>query len=242
MKVVGIIPCRYKSSRLPGKPLANINDMPMMWHVYQRAIEANILDEIYIATDDKRIIEVAKKHSLNTIMTNEKHDTGTDRVAEAASKIKADYYINIQGDEPFIDPEAIKHVAEVIINCENPSVQAANAFTPLSNASDVIDTNIVKVVMDVKHRALAFSRSPIPFPKANPAEYFKQLGLYAFKKSGLQLFSENSAAYLEKIEGVEMYRLLEHGYSIQMVKTNDESISVDTLSDLKRVQNKFGDK
>jgi 3-deoxy-manno-octulosonate cytidylyltransferase (CMP-KDO synthetase) len=242
MKAVGIIPCRFKSSRFPGKPLAIISEMPMMWHVYQRAIEADILDEIYIATDDKRIIEVAEKYSLNTIWTNEKHETGTDRVAEAASKIKADFYINIQGDEPFISPKAIKQVAEVIIGCDNPLVQAANAFSPISIASDVIDTNIVKVVMDVNNLALAFSRSPIPFPKANSAEYNKQLGLYAFKKSGLQVFSENTPAYLEKIEGVEMYRLLEHGYSIQMVKTNDESISVDTLSDLKRVQNKFGNK
>ena len=239
MKIIGVIPCRYKSSRFPGKSLALINGKPMMWHVYQRAIESNVLDEVYIATDDERIVKVANEHNLKTVMTSDKHETGTDRVAEVASQIQADFYINIQGDEPFIEPEAIKLVAQAIIDCDNPLVQAANAYTSMQDISDVVDTNTVKVVMDVNQRALAYSRQPIPYPKANTAKYSKQLGLYAFKQSGLQVFSENLPASLEKVEGVEMYRLLEHGYSIQMVKTNNVSISVDTPSDLKRVQKKF---
>ena len=239
MKIIGVIPCRYQSSRFPGKSLALINGKPMMWHVYQRALESNVLDEVYIATDDERIVKVANEHNLKTVMTSDKHETGTDRVAEVASQIQADYYINIQGDEPFIEPEAIKLVAQAIIDCDNPLVQAANAYTSIQDTSDVVDTNTVKVVMDVNQRALAYSRQPIPYPKANTAKYSKLLGLYAFKQSGLQVFSENLPASLEKAEGVEMYRLLEHGYSIQMVKTNDGSISVDTPSDLKRVQKKF---
>ena len=239
MKIIGVIPCRYQSSRFPGKSLALINGKPMMWHVYQRALESNVLDEVYIATDDERIVKVANEHNLKTVMTSDKHETGTDRVAEVASQIKADFYINIQGDEPFIEPEAIKLVAKAIIDCDNPLVQAANAYTSMQDISDVVDTNTVKVVMDVNQRALAYSRQPIPYPKANTAKYSKQLGLYAFKQSGLQVFSENLPASLENVEGVEMYRLLEHGYSIQMVKTNDVSISVDTPSDLKRVQKKF---
>ena len=239
MKIIGVIPCRYQSSRFPGKSLALINGKPMMWHVYQRALESNILDEVYIATDDQRIVKVANEHNLKTVMTSNKHETGTDRVAEVASQIQADYYINIQGDEPFIEPEAIKLVAQAIIDCDNPLVQAANAYTSMQDISDVVDTNTVKVIMDVNQRTLAYSRQPIPYPKANTAKYSKQLGLYAFKQSGLQVFSENLPASLEKVEGVEMYRLLEHGYSIQMVKTNDVSISVDTPSDLKRVQKKF---
>jgi 3-deoxy-manno-octulosonate cytidylyltransferase (CMP-KDO synthetase) len=239
MKIIGVIPCRYQSSRFPGKSLALINGKPMMWHVYQRALESNVLDEVYIATDDERIVKVANEHNLKTVMTSDKHETGTDRVAEVASQIQADYYINIQGDEPFIEPEAIKLVAQAIIDCDNPLVQAANAYTSMQDISDVVDTNTVKVVMDVNQRALAYSRQPIPYPKVNTAKYSRQLGLYAFKQSGLQVFSENLPASLEKVEGVEMYRLLEHGYSIQMVKTNDVSISVDTPSDLKRVQKKF---
>jgi len=240
MKTIGIIPCRYLSSRFPGKSLALINDKPMMWHVYQRALESNILDEVFIATDDERIVNVANEYKLNTIMTSKLHETGTDRVAEVSKKIQADFYINIQGDEPFIDPNAIKLVAQTIISSKDPLILAANAYTPMQDISDVIDTNTVKVILDCEERALAFSRQPIPYPKANIAKYRKQLGLYAFKQSGLQIFSENKPAYLESVEGVEMYRLLEHGYSIQMVKTNDSSISVDTPSDLVRVQEKFG--
>ena len=240
MKTIGVIPCRYQSSRFPGKPLAFIDGKPMMWHVYQRALESNILDEVYIATDDERIVKVADKYKINIVMTSKKHETGTDRVAEVASKIQADYYVNIQGDEPFIEPEAIKLVVQAIIDCDNPLVQATNAYTPMQDISDVVDTNTVKVVMGVNQQALAYSRQPIPYPKANIAKYNKQLGLYAFKQSGLQIFSENVPANLESVEGVEMYRLLEHGYSVQMVKTNDASISVDTPSDLIRVQEKFG--
>ena len=239
MKTVGIIPCRYESSRFPGKSLVLINGKPMMWHVYQRALESSVLDEVYIATDDERISKVADEYELNTIMTSTKHKTGTDRVAEAADQILADYYVNIQGDEPLIDPEAIKLVAQAIIDCDNPLVQATNAYSVMQEVSDVVDTNTVKVIMDVNKKALAYSRHPIPFPKAKIAKYHKQLGLYAFKKSGLEVFSENPPGNIEKTESVEMYRLLEHGYSIQMVETNDVSFSVDTPSDLKRIQKKF---
>ena len=240
MKTIGIIPCRYQSSRFPGKPLALIDGKPMMWHVYHRALESNILDEVYIATDDERIVKVANEYELNTVMTSSQHETGTDRAAEVASKIQADYYVNIQGDEPFIEPNAIKLVVQAIIDCDNPLIQATNAYTPMQDASDIVDTNTVKVIKDTNGQALAYSRQPIPYPKANIAKYYKQLGLYAFKQSGLQIFSENTPANLERVEGVEMYRLLEHGYSIQMVETNDASISVDTPSDLIRVQERFG--
>jgi len=236
MKVVGVIPCRYASSRFPGKLLALINDKPMMWHVYQRCLESGALDEVYIATDDKRIELEAKNLGLDVVMTSKNHSTGTDRVAEASRMIESDFYVNIQGDEPLIDPEAIKLVTNSIVNCSDPLVQATNAYAPLTNPSDVIDTNVVKVIMDMESNALAYSRQPIPFPKSGAATYLRQLGLYAFKTSGLQIFSEQLPKHLEKTEGVEMYRLLEHGFRIKMIETNDDSISVDTLQDLARVQ------
>jgi 3-deoxy-manno-octulosonate cytidylyltransferase (CMP-KDO synthetase) len=239
MKTVGIIPCRFNSSRFPGKSIVTINGKPMMWHVYQRALESGVLDEVYIATDDERISRVADELELNVIMTSPKHKTGTDRVAEAADKISADYYVNIQGDEPFIDPMAIKTVIDAIIECDNPLIKATNAYSFMKEASDVVDTNTVKVIMDINRTALAYSRHPIPFPKSNTAIYHKQLGLYAFRRSGLKVFSENLPAYLEKTEGVEMYRLIEHGYRVLMIETNDNSISVDTPNDLKRIQKKF---
>ena len=236
MKVVGVIPCRYASSRFPGKLLALINDKPMMWHVYQRCLESGVLDEVYIATDDKRIELEAKNLGLDVVMTSKIHSTGTDRVAEASRMIMSDFYVNIQGDEPLIDPEAIKLVTNGIVNCSDPLVQATNAYAPLTNPSDVIDTNVVKVIIDMESNALAYSRQPIPFPKSGAASYLRQLGLYAFKKSGLQIFSEQLPKHLEKTEGVEMYRLLEHGFRIKMIETNDDSISVDTLQDLARVK------
>ena len=194
------------------------------------------MDEVYIATDDERIRVEGKKLGLNMVMTSEKHMTGTDRVAEVASSIKSDYYVNIQGDEPLIDPQAIKLVTNGIINCVDPLIQATNAFAPMANPSDIIDTNLVKVIRDVENNALAYSRQPIPFPKAGRATFFRQLGLYAFKKSGLQIFSEQSPRYLETVEGVEMYRLLEHGFRIKMIETNDDSLSVNTQDDLIRLQ------
>ena len=236
MKVVGVIPCRYASSRLPGKSLALINDNPMMWHVYQRCLESGVLDEVYIATDDERIELEAKNLGLNVVMTLGNHATGTDRVCEVAEIIKSDFYVNIQGDEPLIDPMAIKLVTNAIVNCSDPLVQASNAYAPLTNPSDVVDTNVVKVITDAESNALAYSRQPIPFPKSGRASYLRQLGLYAFKKSGLQIYAEQLPQYLENVEGVEMYRLLEHGFRIKMIKTNDDSVSVDTFDDLIRVQ------
>jgi 3-deoxy-manno-octulosonate cytidylyltransferase (CMP-KDO synthetase) len=126
MKTIGVIPCRYQSSRFPGKSLALINEKPMMWHVYQRVLESKVCDEIYIATDDERIKNVCNELGIESIMTRSDHQTGTDRVAEAANTLKGDYYINIQGDEPCIDPEAIRAVALGIINCQDESVVASN--------------------------------------------------------------------------------------------------------------------
>ncbi len=236
MKIVGIIPCRYASSRFPGKPLALINEKPMMWHVYQRCLESGVLDEVYIATDDERIQSEAQSYGLQVVMTYGNHSTGTDRVSEVADIIDSDYYVNIQGDEPLIDPKAIELVAKGIVDCSDALVQASNAYAPLTNPSDIINTNVVKVITDVDGHALAYSRHPIPYPKSGTATYLRQLGLYAFKKSGLQIFSEKNPQAMENIEGVEMYRLLEHGYRIKMIETIDDSVSVDTIEDLIRVQ------
>lgn len=235
MKVVGIIPCRYASTRFPGKPLAVINGKPMMWHVYQRCIESGVLDDIYIATEDQRIMDAADSLNLNAIMTHDNHETGTDRVAEVARKIDSEIYVNIQGDEPLLDPEAIVSVVNGLIECEDSMVMASNAYAPLVESNDVVDTNVVKVIMSLHGNAMAYSRQAIPYPKSGKANFNKQLGLYAFRKSGLMLYSEHEPGYIEMTEGVEMYRLVEYGYHVKMIKTSDDSISVDTPDDLKRV-------
>jgi 3-deoxy-manno-octulosonate cytidylyltransferase (CMP-KDO synthetase) len=236
MSVIGIIPCRYASTRFPGKPLVDICGKPMMWHVYQRSIESNVLDEVYIATDDNRIKKIAEELNLNVVMTHSDHKNGTDRVAEVANKIESEYYVNIQGDEPLLDPSAIANVVNGLIGCDDSMVLATNACASVSEANDIIDTNVVKVILSANDNALAYSRLAIPFPKSGKANYIKQLGLYAFRKRGLQIYSEQEPGYLESTEGVEMYRLVEHGYHVKMIKTDDSSISVDTPDDLERVK------
>ena len=242
MKTIGVIPCRYQSSRFPGKSLVLINGKPMMWHVYQRALESKVCDEIYIATDDQRIEEVCNELGLKSIMTRSDHPTGTDRVAEAANSIKGDYYINIQGDEPCIDPEAIRAVALGIINCQDESVVASNGYALINNTADVLNTNIVKVIFSIKSNALAYSRNPIPYPHYGIAKYYRQLGLYGFTKKGLEIFNNTAAGPIETSEQVEMWRFTENELKVAMVETKDDSISVDTRHDLRRVMIEMQDK
>ncbi len=236
MKTIGIIPCRYDSRRFPGKPLADIHGKPMMWHVYQRALESTMLKEVYVATDDDRIKEACEQLNLNVIMTRRDHETGTDRVAECKGLIQADYYVNIQGDEPMLEPEAIDQVIKEIQQCKDPMVMATNAFARISRMSDVVDTNIVKVMVAMDNTALAFTRLPVPYPKGGEVEYFRELGLYVFRRSGLQIFSEHDRGRMETAEEVEMLRLLEYGYKVLMVEVEDKSIPVDTMADLERVR------
>jgi len=235
MKTIGVIPCRYQSSRFPGKSLALINGKPMMWHVYQRVLESKVCDEIYVATDDQRIQEACNELGMANIMTRSDHQTGTDRLAEVANEVEGDYYINIQGDEPSIDPEAIKTVAMGIINCQDKSVVASNGYSLIENTADVLNTNIVKVIMNVKSNALAYSRQPIPYPQSGISKYYRQLGLYGFTKKGLEIFNKTIAGPIENSEQVEMYRFIENELKVVMVETNDDSISVDTQHDLSRV-------
>lgn len=236
MTTVGIIPCRYASSRFPGKPLAEIAGKPMMWHVYQRTASCKLIDAVYIATDDARIESACRDFGLEVLMTRNDHFTGTDRVAECARAVQAEHYINVQGDEPMIAPAAIEAVARTINESENPRVVASNAFAMFENAADVIDTNNVKVVLAYDDTAMAFSRQPIPYPKQGDVRYRRQLGLYGFRRSGLQMFSELKPGPVEQAEGVEMLRFIEHGHAVQMVEVEDRSIPVDTEADLIRVR------
>tara|TARA_B100002052_G_scaffold296717_1_gene325772 strand:+ start:736 stop:1467 length:732 start_codon:yes stop_codon:yes gene_type:complete len=235
MTVVGIVPCRYNSSRFPGKPLANIHGKPMMWHVFQRARESECFDNVYIATDDLRIKQTCDELGLEVLMTRDDHFTGTDRVAECMGLVDADVYVNIQGDEPMIELEAITTVTQALLECDDPRVMASNAYVPFVATADVIDTNNVKVVLSANDHALFYSRQPIPYPKSSTPKYYRQLGLYAFRKSGLQVFAEHAPGPAEQAEGVEMIRFLEFGYKVLMVEVEDNSIPVDTEADLARV-------
>jgi len=234
-KVVGIIPARYNSSRFPGKAIANLNGKPMVWHVYHQAKKSCMLDDLFIATDDDRIVSVCSEYHLKCLLTSKEHVSGSDRVVECSRQIDADFYVNIQGDEPMIDPITIDILVKKALSFDRSDEVVVNCFAKINSVSDIEDTNIVKVILTASNNAIAFSRYPIPYSKDNHSKYFKQLGLYVFSKKALNAFKNMKIGPIEKSEGIEMYRFLENDKNIQMVKVNDDSISVDTPSDLKRV-------
>ena len=235
MKVIGVIPCRYKSSRFQGKPIAMICGKPMLWHVWNQAKKTKYVDKLIVATDDNRIYDVCYQYGIESIMTSEDHKTGTDRVAEVAERIGGDVFVNIQGDEPMIDPSGIDVVVAKIINNDEESI--ANAFALIENKSDLINGNVVKVITSNANYAIAYSRSPIPYPKESNPTYKRQIGLYAIKRESILEFPLLNRGYLELSEGIEMLRYLENGYKIKMVEVSDNnSIPVDVPDDIMRVE------
>ncbi|MFE5934274.1 3-deoxy-manno-octulosonate cytidylyltransferase [Streptomyces sp. NPDC056470] len=229
---IAIIPCRWGSSRFPGKPLAQLEGKPLFWHVHQRCLEAELLDGVVVATDDERIEEVCDQLGIECVRTGE-HLTGTDRVAECAEHLTADAYINVQGDEPFIAPAAIDAVSQALDDLP-PGTLAVNAYTELDSAGAVLDHNVVKVVVGTGGNALMFSRNAIPYPRAGSPTYLRQLGLYGFTREALSLFRQLPQGPLERTEGVEMLRFVEHGHGVQMLAVVDDGVAVDTPDDLVR--------
>ncbi|QIY54452.1 3-deoxy-manno-octulosonate cytidylyltransferase [Streptomyces sp. RPA4-5] len=209
-----------------------LGDKPLLWHVYQRCQEATRLDDAIVATDDPRFEETCRKLGIRCVMTGE-HATGTDRVAECAQHLDADAYINVQGDEPFIDPVAIDAVSEGVGHLD-ATASAVNAYTRLTDAASAIDHNVVKVVVSAAHNALMFSRQPIPYPRSEHPVYFRQLGLYGFTAEGLETFRNLDQGPLERAEGVEMLRFIEHSLDVWMLPVADAGLAVDTPEDLDR--------
>jgi 3-deoxy-manno-octulosonate cytidylyltransferase (CMP-KDO synthetase) len=238
-EVVGIIPVRYDSKRLPGKPLALIHGQPMIQHVYQRASEATTLEKLIVATDERRIQKAVVQFGGEVLMTSPEHQSGTDRVAEAARQLmlKDDcIVVNIQGDEPLLRAEMIDSLVRNLQ--ENVNVPMATLAHPGTDKNDLTDPGVVKVVLDAKGLALYFSRSPIPAfrDRSSPPPYYKHLGFYGYRNGFLQEFTKLSAGVLEKLEKLEQLRALEHGFSVSVVIMPFDSISVDTSEDLVRVR------
>lgn len=243
MKVLGIIPARYSSTRFPGKPLALLAGKPMVQWVYERAARAELLSEVIIATDDERIFEAVKKFGGRTVMTRANHPSGSDRIAEVAAKSDAEIIVNIQGDEPLIEPAAIDLGVKILI--DNPAAQVGTLVRPIRDAADLRNPNVVKVALAQDNTALFFSRSAIPFCRGAQTDaewlkqhtYFKHIGLYIFRRDMLLQFVKWSPGVLEKIESLEQLRLLEHGVKIHVAVTEYEARSVDTPEDLKKLKN-----
>ena len=233
MKVVGIIPARYASSRFPGKPLVDIGGKTMIQRVYEQALKANLHDVI-VATDDVRIETSVKQFGGKVMMTSSAHSNGTERIAEVAEHVDADVIINIQGDEPFIQPEQINLLAACFAD---EAVQIATLAKLQHNADDFAKSSIVKVVFDHYFNALYFSRSAIPFYRNESSHAFhKHIGIYAFRKAVLLEVVKLSESSLEAAELLEQLRWLQHGYKIKVVPTELESISIDVPEDLERIR------
>ena len=234
MKVVGIIPCRMASSRFPGKPLADLLGLPMVLHVYERARRSSLLSEVVVATCDEEIRRVVESHGGRVIMTSARHERGTDRVAEAAEHLSADVVVNIQGDEPLLDPRMIEQVSAPLIHTSDTPI--CNLIRRLDSPEEARDPNLVKVVFTTKMKALYYSREPIPTDLHRPDRpLYRQLGIIAFTREFLRTFSRLAPTTLEKLESVDLMRVVEHGYSITLVETSHPVYSVDTPPELEHV-------
>lgn len=235
MKIVGVIPARYASTRFPGKPLADICGKPMIWWVYQQAKKVKELDEVYVAIDDERIQDVCERLGMEYIMTSSKHPTGTDRVAEVARKIVADIYVNIQGDEPLINPDSITKVITPFI--ENKKIQVTNLMCKIKNPVDVTNCTIPKVITNKDNRGIFLTRTPAPYPKGSlDFFYYKQVCAYGFRKESLELFSNTPRGTIEIIEDIEILRFIENNIFVQFIEVDSSTVAVDTEKDLEIVR------
>jgi len=234
MDILCVIPARYSSTRLPGKPLAMIAGKPMIQHVYERASRAQRPKLVLVATDHPLVYEAVEGFGGRAIMTSPHHPTGTDRLAEVAEKFpEVDLIINVQGDEPLIPPEIIDDLAQAFD--QNQDLQMATLMTEMDESEYSIPS-AVKVVTDLEGYALYFSRSLLPFPRSDAGiPVYKHIGIYAYRRDFLLKFAKLSPTPLEETESLEQLRALEHGYKIKVLKTDFKSIGVDTLEDLEKV-------
>lgn len=243
MKILGIIPARYGSTRFPGKPLAMIGNKTMIQRVYEQCEKAQSLVKVIVATDDERIFKHVKSWDGNVSMTSEKHQSGTDRCHEVLNQQseKYDVIVNIQGDEPFIEPSQIEKLTESFTNIET---QIASLAKKISKSEELFNPNSVKVVIGDKGQALYFSRSVIPYIRgANDVDFlhqhqfFKHLGIYAYRSDVLKEICQLEPSVLEKAESLEQLRWLSAGYQISMQITDIEGVAIDTPDDLSKLTN-----
>ncbi|MBR4152913.1 MAG: 3-deoxy-manno-octulosonate cytidylyltransferase [Selenomonadaceae bacterium] len=235
MKSICVIPARYSSTRLPGKPLKNICGKPMICRVLERASLAKSVAEVIVATDDERILQAVEKNSGRAIMTRADHKTGTDRLAEVAEKFPdVEVIVNVQGDEPLIEPSLIDELIAEFVKDKN--LQMATVATELTDADEMNNPNNVKVVIDKNNDALYFSRSLIPYPRnAGKSKVFKHIGIYAYRRNFLLDYAKMEPTPLEQSESLEQLRALENGFKIRVIKSSCRFVGVDTEEDLKLV-------
>jgi len=245
MKITAIIPARYASTRFEGKALADILGKPMVQHVYERASKASLVSEVIVATDDERIVAAVKAFGGRVEMTDKGHETGTDRLAEVAARLDSDIIVNVQGDEPLIEPAMIDQAIRPLV--DDPAVPMATLKSRIKTLHDFLSPNVVKVVTDGAGCALYFSRSPLPFFRdkwndlkddafaAGKLLCYKHVGLYVYRREFLLRYAQMPPTSLELAEKLEQLRVLENGHRIRVVETEFESIGVDIRTDLDKV-------
>jgi 3-deoxy-manno-octulosonate cytidylyltransferase (CMP-KDO synthetase) len=243
--IIAVIPARYGSTRFPGKSLALIRDKPMVQWVYERTKRSTLLDRVIVATDDRRILDAVTAFGGEAVMTSPEHATGTDRIAEVARSLDCDMIVNVQGDEPLIDPRMIDEAVRPLV--EDPSIPMGTLAKRIADPADAVDPNVVKVVMDRKGYALYFSRAPIPWDRdhwagrtdlagltlAGPC--YKHIGLYVYRRDFLLAYAAMPQTALEATEKLEQLRALEHGHKIKVEITDHESFGVDIPGDLSKI-------
>jgi 3-deoxy-manno-octulosonate cytidylyltransferase (CMP-KDO synthetase) len=242
LTVIGIIPARYASKRLPGKPLLDLFGKPLIQHVYERAKRAELLTDVLVATDDERISSAVSAFGGKAIMTPQTIQSGSDRVAYVARNLPADVIVNIQGDEPLIRPEMIDETVQAVLDAEE--IHTSTPVKKIALPEELMDPNVVKVVIDEEGFALYFSRSVVPYLRADADQkmwvkrhdYYKHIGLYVFRKEFLLTFTQWDSSPLEQAEQLEQLRILEHGQRIKCVVTEHDSLSVDTPEDFERLK------
>ncbi len=238
MKVVAMIPARYGATRFPGKLMADLGGKPVIVRTYEATKATNLFDEVYVVTDSEIIKDAVEEHLGKAIMSIKEHECGTDRIAEAVENLDVDIVVNVQGDEPFVNEEALKQVIEVFKTDDQKDIDLASLMQRMTDWKDITDPNYVKVIVDQDNFALYFSRSPIPYPrdKNAGAHYFEHIGVYAFRKKAILDFYHLPMLSLEATEKVECIRFLEYGKKIKMVETDFMGIEIDTPEDLIKAQ------
>ena len=239
MKIIGVIPARYQSSRFPGKPLADICGKPMIWWVYQQCMKVEDFDEVYVATDDDKIFSACTELGVKVIMTSDTHRTGTDRIGEVARKIPADLIVNIQGDEPLLEPATIKAAIEPFYH--NPDLQISNLMAKITDPIDVVNCTVPKVITNRDGIGVYLTRATAPYPKGSlDYAYYKQVCVYGFKPEALQFYCDYGMTYgkakVEAVEDIEILRFIENGYKVQYIEVDSETEAVDTPNDLQKVR------
>lgn len=235
MKVVGIIPSRYGSTRMPGKPLMDICGHPMIWWVYQNVIKVKEFDEIYVATDDERIKKECESFGAKVIMTTSDCSCLIDRVYQVSQVVDADYYVTVNGDEPILEPEVMPQIIPDFVDNEHPVVRGL--VREFKDPVEVIDPGNIKIVVGLNGYSLYTSRSPVPYPqKTAKFTYKKYVGVELFNKPALEFYVTHEQTEIEKIEDIGSIRFLEHGIRIHYDLVESESLSIDTPRDLEKIR------